>query len=61
MPTIHVYMHEGRSQEQKKGLVVDITAAVEKNTGAPPQATQVILHDTKTSDWATGGKFHSES
>ncbi|MFW6195662.1 MAG: 2-hydroxymuconate tautomerase [Chloroflexota bacterium] len=60
MPSVHVYMHEGRTQEQKKALVQDITEAVVKNTGAPADATEVILHDVKKSDWAKAGVFASE-
>ena len=34
MPFVHVELVEGRSDEQLKGMMADITAAVEKNTGA---------------------------
>ena len=60
MPSIHVYMHEGRTIEQKKGLAEDITAAVVKNTGAPAEATEVIIHDVPRTNWATAGKLASE-
>ena len=33
MPLVHVELIEGRSQEQLKQLVADITDAVTKNTG----------------------------
>lgn len=61
MPSIHVYMHEGRTVEQKKGLVEDITAAIVKNTGAPAEATEVIIHDVPRTNWAVAGKLASES
>ena len=60
MPSIHIYMHEGRTVEQKKGLAEDITAAVVKNTGAPADATEVIIHDVPRTNWATAGVLASE-
>jgi hypothetical protein len=37
MPEVVVYMLEGRTLEQKRGLVKDITAAVVKNAAVPPE------------------------
>ena len=34
MPLIHIELIEGRTQEQLKNLVADVTDAVTKNTGA---------------------------
>ena len=39
----------------------DITAAVVKNTGAPAEATEVIIHDVPRTNWAVAGKLASES
>ena len=36
MPEVVVYLLEGRSLEQKRGLIKDITAAVVKNFGSRP-------------------------
>ena len=41
MPLVHVELIEGRSQEQLKQLVADITDAVTKNTGAPAEHVHV--------------------
>lgn len=43
MPFVHVELVEGRSDEQLKGMMADITAAVEKNTGAPREAIRLSL------------------
>ncbi len=37
MPEVVVYLLEGRTLEQKRGLVKDITAAVVKNAAVPPE------------------------
>jgi 4-oxalocrotonate tautomerase len=33
MPEVHVYMAAGRSDEQKKGMMLDITRALVDNLG----------------------------
>jgi len=43
MPEVVVYMLEGRTLEQRRGLVKDITAAVVKNAAVPPDAVSVAL------------------
>ena len=43
MPEVVVYMLEGRTLEQKRGLVKDITAAVVKNAAVPPETVSVSL------------------
>ena len=50
MPEVVVYILEGRTLEQKRGLVKDITDAVVKNAGAPADAVTVSLVESpKTS------------
>jgi 4-oxalocrotonate tautomerase len=51
---------EGRSIEQKRGLVKDITDAVVKNAGAPIDAVTVSLVETARTSKAKGGVLFSE-
>jgi 4-oxalocrotonate tautomerase len=60
MPEVVVYILEGRTIEQKRGLVKDITAAVVKNAGAPPEAVTVSLIETAKTSKAKGGVLFSE-
>jgi 4-oxalocrotonate tautomerase len=60
MPEVIVYILEGRSIEQKRGLVKDITDAVVKNVGAPPEAVTVSLVESAKSAKAKGGVLFSE-
>ena len=60
MPTIHIYLYEGRTTDQKRELATAFTEDVEKIVGSPPSATQVIFHDTSQSDWAYGGVLASD-
>lgn len=58
MPYIHIELLEGRTLEQKKALVKDITDAVVKNTGAPKEAVHIIIRDLKKGDeLAQAGEF----
>lgn len=58
MPIVHVEMIEGRSKEQKEGLIKDVVKAVETHTGAPKEAVTVIIQEIKKEDIATKGEYH---
>ncbi len=60
MPEIIVYAVEGRSLEQKKGLVKDITAAVMKNFEVEADAVTVQIVQAPKTDKAKGGVLFSE-
>jgi 4-oxalocrotonate tautomerase len=60
MPEIVVYLLEGRSLDQKRGLVKDLTAAVVKNIGAPAESVTVSLIETATTDKGKGGVLFSD-
>ena len=60
MPTYHVELLEGRTQEQKKKLVDEVTRVTVETLGCSPEAVDIIITDVKRDNWATGGKFWSE-
>lgn len=60
MPEVVVYILEGRTLEEKRGLVKDITAAVVKNAGAPADAVTISLVETARTLKAKGGVLFSE-
>ena len=59
MPLIVVEMYEGRTPEQKKKLVENLTEAFTK-IGTPAEAVQIILNEHSKSSWGHGGKLASE-
>lgn len=61
MPTYHVEMMEGRSIEQKKKLVAEITRVSVDVLGGVPESVDVIITEIKRDNWATGGKLWSEA
>jgi 4-oxalocrotonate tautomerase len=60
MPEVVVYLLEGRSLEQKRGLVKDITHAVVKNAGTTADQVTVSLVETPRTSKAKGGVLFSE-
>lgn len=60
MPTYHVEMMEGRTLEQKKKLVAEITRVSVEILGGVADSVDVIITDIKRDNWATGGKLWSE-
>jgi 4-oxalocrotonate tautomerase len=60
MPTYHIEMLEGRTIEQKKKLVEEITRVTVEVLGGSPGAVDILITDVKRENWATGGKLWSE-
>jgi 4-oxalocrotonate tautomerase len=60
MPEVVVYILEGRTLDQKRGLVKDITDAVVKNAGTTPEQVTVSLVETARTSKAKGGVLFSE-
>ena len=57
MPTVIIEADEGRSIEQKRGLVKDITDAVCKNLKVPPDAVTIYIHEGKKENRGKAGKL----
>jgi 4-oxalocrotonate tautomerase len=60
MPEIYVHAVKGRSLEQKRALVKDITDAVVKNFAVPVDAVMVEIVETEANSKAKGGVLFSE-
>ena len=57
MPLIIIEADEGRTIEQKRGLVKDITAAICKNFNVQPEAVSIQIHEGKKENRAKAGKL----
>ena len=57
MPIISVVALEGRTVDQKRALVKDITEAVVKNFNVKPDAVTVIIHEMSKENIAKSGKL----
>ena len=60
MPEVVIYAVEGRSADQKRGLVKDITAAVAKNLGVPVDTVVITINETSKENKAKGGVLFSD-
>jgi 4-oxalocrotonate tautomerase len=60
MPEIYVHAVEGRTLDQKRALVRDITAAVVKNFNVAADAVMVQIVESSKDNKAKGGVLFSE-
>ena len=60
MPEVYVYAVEGRTLDQKRALIKDITDAVVRNCNVPVDSVTVIIHENPKTDKAKGGVLFSE-
>ena len=60
MPEVYVHAVEGRSLDQKRALVKDITAAVVKHFSVAPEAVLVQIVESAKENKAKGGVLFSE-
>lgn len=54
MPTVHIYMLEGRSIEQKRELVKRVTDAVNQSI-RPTRPVNIFIHDVTKQNYAEAG------
>ena len=60
MPEVILELAEGRSIEQKRRLVREITDAIVRVCDVDPQAVVVIIHENPKTDKAKGGVLFSD-
>jgi 4-oxalocrotonate tautomerase len=53
-------MLPGRTSEQKKGLIREVTDAVVKNCGVKADAVRVLIQEIAPEHWAVGGTTMAE-
>ncbi|KIC17334.1 2-hydroxymuconate tautomerase [Leisingera sp. ANG-Vp] len=60
MPIIRVEMFTGRSEDQKRAIVRDLTDAFVKAAGGNPESVHVVITDVDKSNWGSGGQLCSD-
>lgn len=60
MPEVYVHALEGRTKDQKRALIRDITEAVVKNFNVPVDAVLVEIIENSRDNKAKGGVLFSE-
>ncbi|MBN2566331.1 MAG: 4-oxalocrotonate tautomerase family protein [Candidatus Eisenbacteria bacterium] len=61
MPLVEISMLTGRDAETKEKIIREVTDAVVRTSGAPPEAVTVIIRDVPGTDWARAGKPYSKA
>ena len=56
MPVAQIYMIEGRTEEQKRAVIKEVTEALERAVGAPKQNIRVWIHDVPKENWGIAGE-----
>lgn len=57
MPTIEVFMQEGKTLEQKKALIKEITEGVVKALNIEPELVTIMIIDMPKQNIGVGGKM----
>lgn len=60
MPLVHIELVAGRSQEQLKGLVKDVTTAIAKNVNVPEERIHIVLDEMQPDRYSVGGVLKSD-
>ncbi len=60
MPEVYVYAVEGRTLDQKRALVREITDAVVRNFKVAPESVMVQIMETPKTSKAKGGVLFSD-
>lgn len=60
MPIIRVEMFKGRTREQKRALVKELTDAFVRTAGGKPEGLYVVITEVETENWGTGGELFAD-
>ncbi len=60
MPTINVQLFEGRTLEQKRAFVKEVTEATCRTLDCGAASVEIIIDEVKREHWATGGTLWSD-
>jgi 4-oxalocrotonate tautomerase len=60
MPFVQIYMMDGRTVEQKKAVIAEITACMCSTLNVPADSVRVWIHDMPATNWGIAGKTAKE-
>lgn len=60
MPVIRVEMFKGRTVDQKRALVKELTDAFIRTCGGAPESVQIVIADVAKEDWGGAGILMSD-
>ncbi len=60
MPVVTIKIAKGRSVEQKRALVEEVTQALVSTIDVKSDWVTVLIEEYERENWATGGELHSD-
>jgi 4-oxalocrotonate tautomerase len=60
MPIIRIEMFRGRSREQKRLLIRELTEAFVRVAGGKPESVTIVVHDIEKEDWGAAGALMAD-
>jgi 4-oxalocrotonate tautomerase len=57
MPTLHLEMHPGRTLDQKRAFVREVTRVVVETLSCPLESVDVVISEVARENWAKAGKL----
>jgi len=60
MPIIRVEMFPGRTVDQKRDLVRELTDGFVRACGGPGDRLHVVINEVEREDWGVGGELMSD-
>ena len=60
MPIIRVEMFPGRTADQKRAMVWELTDSFIRTAGGNPQGVHVVITEVDPGDWGSGGVLASD-
>lgn len=60
MPVVQVEMLEGRTVDQKRAMVKEVTDVIVKTLNCPPEAVKIIIREMKPEHLGEAGVLRSD-
>jgi len=56
MPLAHIYIMEGRTEDQKRAVIEKVTQALVEALDAPVQNVRVVIQEVPKTNWGIAGQ-----
>lgn len=60
MPIVQMEILKGRTMEQRREMVKEVTNAIVKTLSCPPEAVSIIIREMEKEDYSVAGKLYSD-
>lgn len=57
MPILRLEMHPGRTLEQKRAFVLEVTRVAVETLACPPESVDIVISEVPRENWAKAGKL----